>query len=220
MRLLKMFGVAAFAAIAAMALIGASSAMAETTLLCEKNTPTETPTEAECGPVHSIHSITVKLNAEKKYVLGKAQLESEAGTVECHLLVSGTTTQLLVENGPVAFTSEIAYTECNLGCSVTQQGGSGNPTGTILILKEGVELASVVGDSFAVTLNCPLFFKCDYSGAGLTGHGLAGPEGKAHVTYTAATVNLTQKLAGPLNCPSTTALTALLQSLTPLYIRK
>jgi hypothetical protein len=228
-RTIKLIGLAATAALAVMAFAGVSSAMAESTLLCKNATVSETPTLTECGEVTTIHSVTVKLNNENKYVLGKAKLLSGTfGTIECHILVQATRASGALTAGSASFSATLHYTECTLGCVVYDQtlGVGHDPTGTLLILRTGRDLSTVTGDSFSVTLDCGSSLKCDYNAAGLEGHGqtpnpVHDSAGKAHVTYTSATVNLTQKLStGLFNCPSTTALHALLQTLEPLYTRQ
>ncbi len=216
----------AIAAFSATAFLGASSALAGSTLLCKNNTVSEHPTLAECGEVKELHAVSVKLE-NNAWVLGKAKLLSEAGTIECHLLVKGTRNSgALTTNAPAEFNTEIKYSECNLGCSVYDlTGGAGtNPLGNLLVLRTAVELATAVGDNFNIVLNCPFIFSCHYNGNGLTGHGLQpspvhGSAGKGHTTYTNAAVNLTLKLPSNFNCPTTSALHVLLQSLETLYIR-
>jgi len=202
-----MFGIAAIAAVAAMAFIGASTASAGSTLLCTKNTVSLTPSAAECAAPTSVHYESV----------GKGTLLNSTINVECNILISGTAAAGLVTNGPVAIAVAIAglkYTNCSNFCTATTLEG-----GTILVLKTGVELATVTGDKFRVRLNCPLF-DCDYNAAGLVGHGLAGEGGLSHVTYTAQKVNLETDLASPFgSCPAVGLLDALFRSLTPVYIR-
>jgi hypothetical protein len=221
-RTIKLIGLAAIAAISAMAFVGVSSAMAGSTLLCENNTAALEPTLAECGEVKEIHSTTVKFE-NNAWVAGKAKLLGSS-TIECNILVKGTRTSGALTAGAAEFEAELIYTSCNFGCTVTDSSTGGNPQGTILVLKTAKELASVTGDNFMIYLKCPFIYKCHYNASGLTGHGLQ-PEpahnstGKGHVTYSGATVTLLEELSSPFTCPTTGSLHGLFQSLTPLYIR-
>lgn len=208
---MKMLGLAAVAALTVMAFAGATSAMAESTLLCENEHPSSTNCTA---PTH-FHFLSVNSEANAD---GKGKLLAGSNTVECNLLVLGELKSAALAS-PVEILADLTYTNCNLGCSVAAPAG-GNPHGVINVLRQGTEeLAAITGVGFEVQVSCPFIFTCDYNSAGgLTGHGLPGPGGKAHTTYTGATVNLVSKLSGPFNCPSTGALDALLQSLTPLYV--
>ncbi len=196
--------------VAAMAVAGVSSAMAENTQLCKENSATLACPAGQAKT--TLHFITVNEKGE----LGKAKLLSEAGTIECHVLISG---EALALGNPQIAHVELHYSECNMGCSVPLEEG------LLEILKVAAELANVTGINFLVELNCPFIFKCDYNASGLVGHGLgatvAGTNGLGHVTYSAKTVTLVQKLLGPFNCPTTSALHALFKSLPgePIYIR-
>jgi hypothetical protein len=228
-RTIKLIGLAVTAALAVMAFAGVSSAMAESTLLCKNNTVSEKPTLAECGEVKEIHSVTVKLNNENKYVLGKLKMLSGTfGTIECHLLVKAARESGALTAGAAAFHVTLHYSECNLGCTMYDAtGGPGvDPAGTLLMLRTGRDLATVTGDEINLTFDCGSSLKCDYNAAGLEGHGqtpnpVHDSAGKAHVTYTSASFNLTQKLStGIFNCPSSNLLHILLQTLEPLYVRQ
>ncbi len=197
------------AIVAAMAIAGVSSALATSTQLCNEASGTlACPAGKGASEVHFI-----SVNSEG--ISGKAKLLSENGTIECNVLISGTLLELA---SPQVSHVTLHYTNCNLGCSVNLASG------LLKGLKTGSELASVTGEGFLVTLSCPFVFKCDYNAGGLTGHGLgptvAGTGGKGHVTYTNSTVNLVEKLNGPFNCPTTSALHALFQSSTAQYIRE
>jgi hypothetical protein len=214
-RLIKMLGLAATAALAVMAFVGSSSAMGEgATWLCKNETGT-------CSQVTHVHFLSVVKNASNEHVDGRGKLVGGGITVECQLLVLGE----VISNGtnPAKIKSKLHYTDCTNGCEVTGLNGELEIPGVIDVLRLGTgQLADVTGLEFEVKLRCPFVFTCDYNAEGLTGHGspLNNVAGNIpHVTYTNATVNLTSKLAGPFNCPSTGALTALLKSLELFYIR-
>jgi hypothetical protein len=150
-RTIKLIGLTA--ALAAMALIGASSAMAEgSTALCKVD---QSPCAAGnlFGTVH-------------EESVGKATLLSSSLNVECNVLFSGTATL----GNPATVTGKFTYSSCNNSCSVVEQGGPS----VITVLRLGHELADVTGKG-EVKLTCLFgFVKCVYNGTGLQGHGL-GP---------------------------------------------
>jgi len=215
MKFLKLSGIAAVTVVAAMAFLGASTGAASNTLLCTKNTVSLTPTAGDCAAPTSVHYITVNAAGTMP---GKATLLSNILNIECNVLITGTVSASLVTNGPVKIivaAGGLVHTNCSGFCTITTLEG-----GTLLVLKTGVELATVTGDGFRFRKNCPLF-DCDYNLTGVSGHGLAqGSEGKSHVTYASQKLNLVTDLASPFgSCPSASFLDALFQSLTPLYIR-
>jgi hypothetical protein len=195
--MIKLLGMVAVAAVAAMALVGASSAMAESTQLCTNETGT-------CVEPTTIHSVSV----------GHAVLLSSFGIeVQCDALVTGTVTKGLVTNGPVKISpATLSYSNClnNATVTVIKQG-------TISVLNEGNELATQTSSGFEVLVNTS-GLHCVYTSKALAGHGL-GPlqtgTGKDHVTYAGAVVN---KVEGFL-CPETSKLDALFQDLTAIWAR-
>jgi hypothetical protein len=72
-----------------MGFVAAFAAMAESTLLCNKNTPTLTPTVAECEPTTRVHFLSVVKGTEEAYVDGKGKLLAGSNTVECTVLAVG-----------------------------------------------------------------------------------------------------------------------------------
>jgi hypothetical protein len=231
MRLIKMLGLAAVAALAVMALVGPSSAMAkEEGLLCEQLVHDDPCTAVTKDKI--IHFLSVVKNAEGLHVDGKGKLLAGSSTVECLLLVEGKVLDLdpgpeeKYLGSPIKVLAELHYTSCNLGCTVTSTSGELKIHGELDILKTGLDLATVTGLGYNVKLACPFVFTCDYNAEKLEGHahhliglGKADEEELAHVTYEEDTVNLVEKLSGPFNCPTTGALDALLKSLTPLHIK-
>jgi hypothetical protein len=203
-----MFGLAAIAAVAAMAFVGATSASASSTLLCSSLTTGLTPNAAECNSPSELHFVSV----------GKAVLLTPNINVECNALIQSTRTSAALA-APVTFNGTLKYESCSSGCTVKQV-----KEGTISILKTAPELADVTATGYVVNVNC-LFgsLNCDYDATNLVGHGLgadvAGTEGKGHVTYSGNVVNAKEKLGGFIGCPTVSELDALFQSLTSLYIR-
>ncbi len=193
MKSIKMLGLALLAALMAMALVGASSAMATTTALCEAE-------EAVCAaPVEHVHEESV----------GHALLKfSSFATVECEVLFLGDAL-----NGglgsPLLIHGTFTYT-CLSNCTATEENGPAE----IKVLKTGTEKAAVTGEGL-VHLVCGL--NCVYNGVGLEGVGLGALKAankKGEVTIKEA---LTNKESGTF-CPSTSKLTIRTAPLPTLYI--
>jgi hypothetical protein len=191
-----MIGLAAIAAVTAMAFMGVSSAMAEHGTLCTQ------PAPEACNPPSTVHYEDPGARLLNPLVPG----------LECEALVSGN-----VDNGglgaPIVISNvTLKYTNCSDNCTASQVKG-----GTIDVLKSGVELAVVTGLGPEVLVNCALVFHCVYGAEGLTGHGLGPAFGNAtgHVTFENAVV----KQTGGLLCPKEAKLDALFESLTAVYIR-
>jgi hypothetical protein len=144
MNKLKMFGLAAFAASIAMALVGASSASASMTTLCTED-------GTGCGVTH-VHETSV----------GKAKLLSSLPTIECTALFLGDATS--GEGTPLVINGTFTYSSCNNFCSVAEVKGT---KAEIKVLRTESELASVTGKG-EVHVECP-FINCTYDGEGLEG---------------------------------------------------
>jgi len=192
MKLFKTLGLAALAALMAMAFIGASSAMAEWTTLCPEES-------SECEPVEHVHEESV----------GHAKLLSSFATVECEVLFLGDT----LEEGsgaPLKIHGSFTYT-CLNGCTAEEENGPAE----IKVLKEKTELATVTGEGL-VHVVCGL--NCRYNGSGLSGHAkgaLSAANEVGEISISSATVN---KESGFL-CPSTSKLDITTESLEAIFIR-
>jgi hypothetical protein len=152
-KLIKMVGLAAVAALLAMAFVGASSAMAEDTALCSED-------ELVCDEANIVTHVHETSD-------GLAKLLSSP-TVECNVLFLGDTSEGLSEGGPLHVTGAFTYSSCNNSCTVKEINGPA----LIEVLREGEHLASVVGEG-EVELSCFFgFIKCVYNGENLNGHGL------------------------------------------------
>lgn len=199
MRLIKMFGLAAIAAVAAMAFVGASSAMAGSTSLCkEASSELACPTGQQASAVH--------------FFAEDAELLTPDIIVQCDALFSGTTANPL--GAPLVFTGHLVYTSCNNLCSVTEE----SEVATIETLKTGSETATVTG-SGEVRVSCGVVINCVYNGNGLVGHGLGPAEtgGNGSVIFEEAPVERTGGIG--LICPPEAALDAEFVSLTKLWLR-
>jgi hypothetical protein len=196
-----MFGLVAMAALLAMALVGAGSAMAEKTTLCSSDT-------CEAGDaVTHVHETT--LSGHKSVLLSSL-------TVECDVLFLG---DALSETGnPLIIHGSFTYSNCEGGCTATEENA---PT-EIKVLKEGEELSKVTSGTGAgaglVHLVCGGFINCRYTGSGLVGHGL----GALTSSETNGSVTLSEqevaKESGTF-CPSTGKLDITTTPLEATYIR-
>ena len=142
---IKMFGLAALAALMAMAFVGVNSAMGEETALCKAD---ENPCAAGNIFTH-VHEISI----------GKAKFLSSV-PVECDVLFLGDTESL---GNPLFIEGAFTYTNCG-SCTVTEENGPSQ----IGVLKYEHEKAFEVIE-FLVYINCSGFIKCRYLGEGLEG---------------------------------------------------
>jgi hypothetical protein len=197
-----MIGLAALAALMAMAFVGASSAMAESTQLCKAD---ESPcaTESVIGHVH-----------EETLTGAKAKLLTSVATVECKALFLGDS---LGSGAPLIIHGHFTYTECKRGtesCSATET----STDSLIEVLKEGHETGKVTG-SGSVNVHCGFIINCTYDGEGLVGTAkgplLASSE-NGEVTITEQT---THKVSGTF-CPETGKLDIATMPLEKVYIVK
>jgi hypothetical protein len=188
---IKLFGLAALAALMAMAVAGVSSAMAEETVqLCKVD-------EALCQPgnvVTHVHEETLSGSP--------ALLLNSLGNVKCTALF------LSLSVGPLEMlqiiTGHFTYSLCKrkklIGeedCTVTEVTGT---TSTIKILKTAAETVSVTGQG-EVRVQCGSIIDCTYNGTGLTGTGkgaLASTETNGETSISEQTTN---KVSGSL-CPN------------------
>ena len=195
-----MFGLAALAALMAMAFVGATSAMAESTQLC-------TADESPCNnPTTLIHEESV----------GKAKLLTSLGTTECNVLFESTSVG--AAGAPQIVKGNFKYSNCELAgseCKATEENGPVE----LEILKEGHETASVKGKGL-VHLVCGKTIDCSYNGTGLKGTA-KGPLLSAQ-TPDNGEVSLsgqeTTKETGGFLCPKTAKLDITTSPLTATYI--
>jgi hypothetical protein len=153
---IKMFGLAALAALMAMAFVGAGSAMAEETQLCKVDPGTTSPLKCPAGEATTeVHETSVT----------KAVLVTSVVTVECDVLFQSTSVGALAK--PQIVTGNFTYTNCG-NCTVTEKSGTSSE---IKVLKLGHELSDVTGEG-EVRVVCSGFIDCTYKGEGLLGHGL------------------------------------------------
>jgi len=190
---IKMFGLAALAALMAMAFVGASSAMAGQTTLCSNDST------SSCTAVSHVHEVSV----------GKGKLLAGAITVECDVLFLSTSVG--AEGAPLVIEGNFTYTNCG-SCTATEENGPS----TIEVLKESHETTKVTGEGL-VHVNCS-GLNCRYIGEGLAGTGkgplLAG-QANGEVSIQEA---VTAKESG-LFCPSTSKLDLKTTPLSATYVK-
>jgi hypothetical protein len=210
---IKMLGLAALAALMAMAFVGVTSAMAEPTALCkvdtalfEKEKYVKTDECPEASRIHHVHEATLEGN--KALLLGSVK-------VECDALFLGDVTSTNNLGSPLVISGKFTYTNCKTGttnCEVKETSASS----TITVLRLGHELADVTG-SGEVNVHCGFAINCTYNGEGLTGHGLGPllstePNGETRLEE-----QVTHKSGGTF-CPETSKLDILTTSLEATYI--
>jgi hypothetical protein len=196
---IKMLGLAAFAALMAMAFLGASSAMAGNTQLCKAD---ETPCAA-ANVISHVHEQTVSG--------APATLLSSLGNVTCNALFLGDTLGL---GAPLVIHGNFTYTGClrnGNACTVTEVSTSS----LIEVLRTGVETVAVEG-SGEVNVHCGLFINCTFNGQELVGAGkgplLVSPNGEVSLSE-----QVTHHVGGGI-CPETGKLDIRTTPLTAVYI--
>jgi hypothetical protein len=206
---LKMFGLTLAAAVAAMALIGASSAVAlESTALCKVSTspcpeksiyPSGTVVKAQL--LHQTASLEENLSKVSPSLLLGPGLAEE---VKCwESTASGKTTTGLVKEGPVGGTLEsLSFGHCfhktGVSCTVTV-----NQLGTLTLQKTGVNVGEAKVNGVLVTVVCGTVFKCVYTTQELPMAAKGtGPSGEvAELTANHAPLVLENPLTG-IGCPT------------------
>jgi hypothetical protein len=147
---IKMFGLAALAALMAMAFAGASSAMAEETTLCSNDST------SSCSVVTHVHETTLAGSSNQ------ATLLSSVINVKCDVLFLGDT--LGEQGSPLLIHGHFTYSGCNNSCVVTEESASS----LIEVKKTSHETAKVTGNG-EVRVHCGFFINCVYNGTGLEG---------------------------------------------------
>jgi hypothetical protein len=201
MKSIKMLGLATFAALMAIAISAASSAMAETTVLCGLD-------EGVCGNNQII------VHAHGGTLAGApATLLNSIGNITCDVLSLGSGSGL---GAPEAVTGNSTFSNCKRSgtenCTVTEINGPS--TGNVL--KEGHETAKVTGEG-EVKVKCGSFINCTYNGEGLVGTA-KGPLLSASANGEVVTSEQTVHKVSGFLCPSEAKLDATIVALAPTYI--
>jgi hypothetical protein len=195
---IKMLDVAALAALLAMALVGAASAVAEPTALCE--VPEEECEEGQL--VAHVHETTL--------AGAKAKLLTSIINVECDVLFLGDVTS---ENNLAVFLmieGSFTYTNCG-SCTVEEVGGGS----IIVVRKVGHEMAQVLGEG-EVHVKCS-GLSCDYNGVGLEGTA-KGPSLSSETNGSVSVQEQSPKKVKGLFCPSSAKLDIVTTPLSKTYI--
>ncbi len=220
MRTIKMLGFAVMAVLIATALVGASSAMAESTALCKVDTAlfdanNQYIGDHECplaSRISHVHESTLPGNENR------ASLLTNLATIRCQVLFLGDVLSaglLSTAPTPLLISGKFTYSECNLGCTVVEVNGPVH----IDVLKEGHELAKITGKG-EVKIDCSLIaIHCTYNGEGLVGHGL-GPLLSVHLNGdTVLSEQETKKVSGTA-CPEKAKLDITTTPLEHVYISR
>jgi hypothetical protein len=207
---IKMLGLAALAALMAMAFVGASSAMAEATELCGLD-PGTGSTESCGGYQEAITHVHETTETGQPGLLLSSVVE-----IKCTVLFLGDT--VAGTSAPQEIKGKFTYSGCETAsgssCTVTETSAES----TIKVLKTAHELGEATG-SGEVNAHCGFFINCTYNGEGLNGHAL----GPLLSTSTNGQVRIeeqtTHKVSGSL-CPETAKLDLLTTPLEPVYLTK
>jgi hypothetical protein len=200
---IKMFGLAALAALMAMAFVGATSAMAEATQLCGHD-------GSPCESLRHVHETSTGPGAN-----GKAVFLTSIGNTECNVLYLADITS---SGAPVVLKGSFTYTNCVLGgssCTATEENGPAE----IKESRTGEETAEFTLE-YLIHLVCSGFIDCSYNGTGLKGT----VKGALNSIQTNGEVTLseqaTTKEAGGFLCPKTTKIDIVTTPLSKTYIEK
>lgn len=207
MKSMKTFGLAALAALMAMAFVGVSSAMAGNTQLC-------TVDENPCGAGHAITHIHEETLSGSLGVL----LTSFAN-IKCDVLFLSSSVGAL--GAPQDIQGHFTYTNCKRkkiigeeNCTVTEVSGT---TALLPVLRTSHEGAAVTYE-YEMSILCGSVINCTYNGEGLEGTA-TGPLLSTETNGETRVENaVTHKLPGGV-CPETAELDLLTTPLpNPVYI--
>jgi hypothetical protein len=196
----RKIGLIVVAVIASMGLVGASSAMAETTALCKVD---ETPC-SEANQVTEVHYEADNINILTPTGGGGYDYGCS------HALLSATVSKL-AETQTLEGQS-LTYSSCGGGCTRTTI-----ELGTLSVLRTEGELAEITANGFEVNVSCSGFTNCRYSfneqSGTLKGPLLTGDNG--HITFQEAPL---ERVSGFL-CPELVKLDALFVASKPVYVK-
>jgi hypothetical protein len=202
MKLIKMLGLAALTAVAAMAIVGASSAMAEPgkTALCKVS-------ELVCSQPNYV--------AQLHMLATDVKLLSSLGEILCNTVLVLSETLELGEPSQVIHVAEFNWLECKrngVRCTVTTL----NP-GVMTLTNIGNLLGIVKWAGIEINFKCGFFVNCTYSGEfELGAESAEHAEGAGNGMITAENYPV-EKLGSGL-CPSEAKWDALFEPLEAVYI--
>jgi hypothetical protein len=178
-------GLTALAASILVAFVGASSAMAEETSLCDVDPGTGSP--APCPAGHLITHVHEE---------GWVKILTPVLSFTCGAAFLGDALSSL--SSPLTIHGAYSYSNCTSNCTITEESVGSEKK----ILKLGNELADMTYE-FLIHAKCgsPAFFDCTFDGFGLKGHGLGPLSGEESGTEDTLTEQTLNKEGGFL-CPS------------------
>jgi hypothetical protein len=201
MKLIKMFGICALAALMAMAFVGAGSAMAEPTSLC-----TEDPGEGEvCSEgkwLTHLHEATA--------AGAPAVMKTSILTFKCDVLSLGNMVKGLGK--PLEIEGNITVSNCSSGCLASEI----SVQLLAKVLRSGHESADVEIEVEG-NVHCGLLLNCNYDASGVLGHtigALLSSAKNGETSFEEQTLNKT----GGLLCPKTAELSVLTSPLSAFYV--
>lgn len=148
MQQIKTLILSTFAALTATVMVGAPSAMAESTTLC-------TGDGSGCGVAH-VHETT--LSGHQAAVL------TSAFFVECDVLFLGDVTSANHLGSPLVISGGFTYSNCTSGCTITEENGPAE----LKLLKLGHETADVT-EGLLIHVVCGATINCRYHGEAILG---------------------------------------------------
>jgi hypothetical protein len=179
MKQLETIGLVVLAALMTMAFAGTTSALAESTALCDE----DPLPNAACPSGHLITHL---------HETGKAKVLSST-SFECDVLYLGDALSSLAN--PLVIHGSFTYTNCTNNCTLAEENGPSEKK----YLKEGHELAKITY-TFLLHSNCA-GIQCRFVGSNVIGHSL-GPLLSAEGTESSGTEQVLSKESG-LFCSST-----------------
>ncbi|MGE5281611.1 MAG: hypothetical protein ACM3N0_04675 [Chloroflexota bacterium] len=204
MKQIKTLCLISLVALLAVAVVEASSAMAESTTLCSVD-PGEGEEETcpEEQMIEHVHEVT---EAGKPAIL-----ETSTLTVECDTLFLGDR-HGNSESGAALIEGNFTYTKCSNSCTVTET----SPNSLIEVLRLGHELADVTGEG-EVNVHCGIFVNCTYGEKGVSGHALGSLLASVENGQTTFKEQTIHKVAGAF-CPEEATLSISTSPLVKTYI--
>ena len=189
--------------VTAVALVGASTAMATSTALCVANESGEDVCKDgnQLGPIHyeSVSWI---------YILAT----NPTRTIACHSLFTGSSLGLFTSK-PTIIDGNFSYSDCTPGCTVAEASGEAQ----LKLLKTTLTEGSMSG-SLEVSVSCLFSVDCTYK----LGTLVIGATSASLPTTTGQWLLSKGALAtvGGMTCPMSTTLDMTMESLKDIYIKK
>jgi hypothetical protein len=207
-----MFGLAAIAAVAVMAFVGATSAMATSTVLCDEHVETKCPAGHELKSVHAVltsGTVLTLLNTVANVLCLNVSVQAASLGLAAPLQLHPSS---IVING-------CGTTSAHTNCTVKVENTAELPLPLLLLLKNVLNGGILFVDGGFTHVKCTIagFIKidCTYSGneVSFSAGGAGGTNGNGMFTTENAPVEPVVGL-----CPVTSSLDGLLEPLVATYI--